>query len=335
MARTHSRIIIDARPASDQGPWAERIVLGRPILQWHLDAARSTGAPELEIVEPKAPEGKALDRAARVDTSSPVFWLRTDRLYDPRRLARAYRRGDDSETAVLWWLYGVSDLESAAQELRRRLFYQPLGRYWAWGLARQLAEFLRPTAVRPNAVTVAATAAMIVASACLALGSGPAAHVATAALLALALVLDTADGHLARIQATASEFGRWLDVVLDELCDLVLHAAIAWSVFVRTGQTGWLILGLVYTIGKYLFQTATVEDRRPRMNAPLDVGPGRTGFHVRLRQIVHLLGHADVRWHAWILFALFGRLDVVLIFGAVYFPLRVGAILMRRAAAHE
>ena len=55
------------------------------------------------------------------------------------------------------------------------------------------------------------------------------------ASLAAALVLDTSDGHLARLQGTASEFGRWLDANLDELGDMALHAAIAWAAFARDG----------------------------------------------------------------------------------------------------
>ena len=71
--------------------------------------------------------------------------------------------------------------------------------------------------------------------------------------LALALVLDTADGRLARLQGTSSAFGRWLDQVLDELADLALHAAIAWAAFGRDGRPIWLLLGIVYASGKYLF----------------------------------------------------------------------------------
>src|SRR5205814_10156083 len=78
-------------------------------------------------------------------------------------------------------------------------------------------------------------------------------RVAVATAMALALVLDTADGRLARLQGTSSAFGRWLDQVLDELADLTLHAAIAWAAFSRDGQPLWLLLGIGYASGKYLF----------------------------------------------------------------------------------
>ena len=78
-------------------------------------------------------------------------------------------------------------------------------------------------------------------------------RLAVAFSLALALVLDTADGRLARLQGTSSAFGRWLDQVLDELADMALHAAIAWAAFNRDGRPLWLLLGIIYASGKYLF----------------------------------------------------------------------------------
>ena len=71
-------------------------------------------------------------------------------------------------------------------------------------------------------------------------------------------MLDTADGRLARLQGTSSAFGRWLDQVLDELADMVLHAAIAWAAFCRDGWPGWLLLGMLYASSKYLFQVQSL-----------------------------------------------------------------------------
>ena len=82
-------------------------------------------------------------------------------------------------------------------------------------------------------------------------------------------MLDTADGRLARLQGTSSALGQWLDQVLDELADMALHAAIAWAAFARDGQPIWLVLGIVYASGKYLFLVQSLlgdelEGRAPR-----------------------------------------------------------------------
>ena len=123
-------------------------------------------------------------------------------------------------------------------------------------------------------------------------------------LLAVALILDTADGHLARLQGTASEFGRWLDSLLDELSDMALHAAIAWGAYASSGHVAWLALGMLYGMGKYVFVIAQ------------EPAPVAAGAHVEpaegagiARRVARLIGHADVRWHLWIVLAALGRLE--------------------------
>jgi hypothetical protein len=85
-----------------------------------------------------------------------------------------------------------------------------------------------------------------------------------AALMWLAWLCDRVDGKLARLQGTASKLGAWLDANLDELCDVGLHAAVAWRVFVSAGETGavapWLLA--VFVAGKYLFLHGTWTEPR-------------------------------------------------------------------------
>jgi phosphatidylglycerophosphate synthase len=254
--------------------------------------------------------------------------LRTDRLYNPARLRKALRTGRDPESAVIWRLDEPHGLAGAEQELERRLSYQPLGHYWSLGPARAIARTLQPTRVRPNAVTLAAACLMLAAAGAVALAPwGLWARAAVAGALALALVLDTADGHLARLQGTASEFGRWLDGYLDELSDMALHAAIAWGAFVRDGQPGWLVLGMLYAMGKYQFVVATASTTVPEHIAFAPVT--RSGLRLA-RSAVRLAGHADVRWHVWIVLAALGRLELALAAYAIYFPARALAVLLRK-----
>ena len=331
MPHPFSKIVIDARPTGSHGPWADRLVLGQSMLHRHIEAAQRLDAGSPQILN-------HLQHEQEPAAKPSAFLLRTDRLYDTRKLQKAYRKGTSPESAVVWRLDQIDDLDRAGDELRRRTSYQPLGRYWAWPLACKLARSLKSTPVRPNTLTLAAAVSMMAASACLTQGTGWRIQLGTAGLLALGLVLDTADGHLARIQGTASEFGRWLDAVLDEFCDLLLHGAIAWSFFARSAQPGGLLLGMAYMISKYVFQTAMLEDRRPPQT-PSTTNALKTSSHPlslsrRLRPLVHLMGHADIRWHTWILFALIGRLDLVLWFGVAYFSVRVAAMVASRAVSH-
>ena len=121
-------------------------------------------------------------------------------------------------------------------------------------------------------------------------------------------MLDTADGHLARLQGTASEFGRWLDAVLDELADMVLHGAIAWAAFAVRRASHWLaLLGFAYAIGKYLFVVAQQAADGPGENAVRPALPERASLP---KIVIRLIGHADIRWHLWIVLAALGRLEL-------------------------
>lgn len=346
MSRIH--LVIDARPRGPHGPLAGEIVQGRPLLRQLVALAADLGGADDAITVHARLDEQAALRALidQADAGSGVrfrpgpppegaFILRTDRLYDPNRLRRALRRGRDPETAVVWRLDRPHALAGAEDELIRRRTYQPLGRFWALAPARALARRLAPTPIRPNAVTLAASALFLGGAAAVAWGgSGLLPRLASASALALALVLDTADGHLARLQGTASDFGRWLDANLDELGDMALHAAIAWAAFVRDGHYSWLLVGMSYGMGKYLFASgvATWTDTAPRLPAGAAYAEPRAGD--RLAAVARLAGHADVRWHLWILLAIPGRLDVGLLAYTLYYPARALAGAGKKAVSH-
>ena len=281
-------LVIDARPRGLHGPLAAEVVLGRSVLDHLLEVADRVAPPEEPVViHAREDEHRRLRELAPASLGRSVQLvcgppradaavLRTDRYYDAGRLKHVLRRGGSPETAVLWRLDRPETLANADAELTRRRTYQPLGKYWAFPLADRLAEWLRPTAVRPNAVTLASAGLMLSAAALESAGfSAWGGRLAIALALAVALVLDTADGRLARLQGTSSSFGRWLDQVLDELVDIALHAAIAWAAFCREGQPGWLLLGMLYASSKYLFQVQSLlgEELESDMKR-IDAAPG-------------------------------------------------------------
>ncbi len=344
MIRPRPHLVIDARPRGPHGPLAGERILGRPLLVHLLDLAGSFETGPI-AVHARLDEHERLEATVgepgrhrfRMMTGPPpedAAILRADRLYDASRLRRAIDRGRDPESAVIWRLDRPKGLDGAEAELIRRRTYQPLGRFWALAPARRLAEILTPTQVRPNALTVASGGLVLTASAIVAMGgtSWTARGLASAAL-ALALVLDTSDGHLARLQGTASEFGRWLDANLDELGDMALHAATAWAAFARDGQPAWLVAGMAYAMGKYLYlvgsTTGSTLDATPSVEAASLPAPSG-----QLRSIALLAGHADVRWHLWIVLAVLGRLDLALAAYALYFPVRALAGAARKVARH-
>jgi phosphatidylglycerophosphate synthase len=340
-------LVIDARPPGPRGLLAAEVVLGRSLLARLIDQALDVVGPgrtvavhapndQIEAVESllaEAPAGRVAMRSGPPSAGAAV--LRTDRLYDGRRLRRAFRRGDAPEAAAIWRLDRPEAIEAAEQELTRRLTYQPLGRYWAFPIAERIATALQPTRVRPNAVTLAAAALMLGGAAIVACGGfGWLGRAVAAFAFAAALVLDTADGRLARLQGTCSAFGRWLDQVLDELADLVLHGAVAWATFQSTGAPAWLVLGLIYASGKYMFLVQSLTGDEMEKESAGDKPAPQAGPTSRLRGLVAAMGHADLRWHLWIILALVGRLDLALAAYAAYFPLRAFLGIARKGAAH-
>jgi hypothetical protein len=338
------RVTIDARPAGPAGPLAVEVILGRPVLAHLLELASSLGAGPV-IVHARADQHSRirdsvtdLDCALQLATGPPpegTTILRTDRIYDRSRLRRGIARGRHPESAVLWRLDSASGLAGAEDELIRRRNYQPLGRFWALGPARWLARLLAPTRARPNHLTIASALLVLSASACIAWLPLLAAFSAAAALaLAAALVLDTADGHLARLQGTASAFGKWLDSNLDELGDMTLHAAIAWAAYLRTAHIGWLLLGILYAAGKYLFIVAGASwiPARSAELAPVPLHSRPPGSWPR--RLAEVAAHADVRWHLWIVLAACGHLELELLVYAFYYPARTIAGAARKAVTH-
>ena len=329
-------LVIDARPRGPRGPMAGERVLGRPVLEHLVEMAIACDRGPIAVharVDEHAPMRSLVrDHPGVIFATGPppehAAILRTDRLYDPARLRRVLRSGRDPESAVVWRLDRPSALASADAEMTRRTTYQPIGRFWAFAPARALARVLVPTSVRPNSVTMASATVMFAAASVVAMAPvSIASRVWVAALLALGLVLDTADGHLARLQGTASEFGRWLDAVLDEACDMALHAAIAWRGFLASGDPRWLALGMAYAIGKYLF-VAAQQASTNAVSSPSPAIPARVPI---VKAAARWVGHADVRWHLWIVLAALGRLDLALILYAAYFPARTVALAIGKA----
>ena len=344
MPRSPLQLAIDARPRGPRGPLAVEPLQGRRVVDHlidHVDALDHGGEQPIAVhvtddLRQLGGEFRGSRFIATGDAPAGGAWvLRSDRVYDRARLRYAYRRGHDPETAVIWRLDTPHGLAGADDELVRRQSYQPLGRYWALGPARTIAQALAPTRVRPNAVTLTASGLFLGATAVVAFARPALVSNSTAAAgLALALVLDTADGHLARLQGTASSFGQWLDGWLDEVGDMALHAAIAWAAFLRTGAVAWLLLGMLYAMGKYAFVAATAGDDAAGTGGETTAPAARARSEPLPVRWVRLAGHADLRWHLWIVLAALGRLDVALAAYAVYFPLRALLVAGRKAVRH-
>jgi phosphatidylglycerophosphate synthase len=105
----------------------------------------------------------------------------------------------------------------------------PWSKYVAWWASRRR--------LTPNQVTMASLAVALLAAACCAVGARWG-YVAGAVLLQLSFGLDCADGQLARLTGTFSEFGGWLDAMVDRLKEYAVYAGLAVG-SARVGDDVW------------------------------------------------------------------------------------------------
>lgn len=133
-------------------------------------------------------------------------------------------------------------------------------------LSPAVTRLLLPTAVTPNAITIASTAIGVVGG--LLVGSEGTLGIVAGILCLLASdVLDCCDGELARLRGTSSRLGHALDVVGDTLVAVALLAGIALHLLHAGTFPGWpalvaLLLGVAGAFAVVTWSEATAVRRR-------------------------------------------------------------------------
>ena len=134
----------------------------------------------------------------------------------------------------------------------------PWSKYVAWWASRR--------GLSPNQVTMASLAVAVVAAACCATGARWG-YVAGAVLLQASFGLDCADGQLARLTGAFSEFGGWLDAMVDRLKEYAVYAGLAVG-SARAGDDVWAlaVAALVLQTLRHAvdFSWSVTPPRRPR-----------------------------------------------------------------------
>lgn len=120
-------------------------------------------------------------------------------------------------------------------------------------VAAVLVRALFPTSVTPNQVTLASFFIGLAGAGCFALAT-PAAFFAGGLLAQLSSIVDCADGMLARARGTASDFGAFLDLLLDRVNEFFLIAGAVLGHFRQSGREIDLVLG-IFALGLYFLLT--------------------------------------------------------------------------------
>jgi len=189
-----------------------------------------------------------------------------------------------------------------------------------------LVYFLRRTPITPNQVTFLSFALAVGAGALFVRGPGHLGVIAAAVVLQISYLFDCADGQLARVRKTTSHLGHLLDFLMDELKAMLILGCVAVRVWLDTGDTLFLLVGMagLYCLASGLMLTSFT--RRPEYGAK---PPTEDGQPATMRRRTGLIGGSislfewAARWlvhypqYIWIA-ALADRMDVFLwLYGGV------------------
>lgn len=112
-------------------------------------------------------------------------------------------------------------------------------------LSRPIARALTHTPITPNQVSVASLGVAALALVAFAYGY----NIVGGVLTQVSSVVDGVDGDLARAKGMASQFGGFLDAVLDRYADvLILVGVTVWAASTQDGSLAW-VLGIAAISG--------------------------------------------------------------------------------------
>ena len=148
--------------------------------------------------------------------------------------------------------------------LRGKTADGPVARWLNRPLSIRLSRWLVRTSVTPNQVSLFPFALSLLAAGLFFL-PGWAALAAAGVLAQLASILDGCDGEIARLKFRQSDYGGWLDAVLDRYADAFLLFGLTWHAWRETAWDGALVVGFLAIIGSFLLSyTADKYDGRMR-----------------------------------------------------------------------
>ena len=133
------------------------------------------------------------------------------------------------------WLGGAKGFKPRAIE-------EPIDYYWHRPLAQRMVRVLTPLPVTPNQVSVASGVASLLSG--IAIGASSVGSrwwaIGGALLLLLSIVLDCADGQLARVRGQSSAVGRIVDGTIDAVAPLAVFHGMAFVLIAHGYPPGWV-----------------------------------------------------------------------------------------------
>lgn len=259
--RPPSALLIPATAVLGPGAVAAMLAVRPPAVH---AVARDAGAPLMLV-----PADRLASLWSALADGAPIADALTKVVTDPAALV--------VQDAAL--VHAVHDGASAAVAERR--LYRTLGSAIDTRLDtafhRRFSRLVSRVAVgrglTPNTVTLTSLAVGILAAWCF-WDATPASAVTGLALYAAAVILDHADGEIARLTLTESAIGEWLDITADTVTHVAVVVALGATSEALTGRGGGL--GVLAAVG--FVASAAVAKAWPGVAMPDRVGAAISGL---------------------------------------------------------
>lgn len=118
-------------------------------------------------------------------------------------------------------------------------------------LSKPLTQLFARTSITPNQISLVAFLTGLLAAVALSL-PGYWGLAIGGILVQLASVVDGCDGELARLRLAPSEYGGWLDALLDRYADAAVLAGLTWHVMQAQQSPHWMWLGVLAISGSFV-----------------------------------------------------------------------------------
>ena len=167
-----------------------------------------------------------------ITPSSDALVLKANYVYDKRKLIKLIKkRVTDLSSVVLWEIKDKRDIKHAEDALDRIEKY-PIARCINLPLARIAAGYFVKTEIKPNQLTFISLVFGVLAAFCFAYNDYGFLLLGVI-LIQLHCTLDFADGHLARLKGMVTQFGAFLDGIVNKIVEGCCYAGISYGLFIK------------------------------------------------------------------------------------------------------
>ena len=127
----------------------------------------------------------------------------------------------------------------------------PISRHINRWLSLKITKYILKTNVTPNQISLFSFILSLIASLFFFLGGYI--NLATGAVLAqMSSIIDGCDGEVARLKHMESDFGKWLDAVLDRYADAFLLGGLTWYAYSLISSPLSLVIGFLAITGTFV-----------------------------------------------------------------------------------